>query len=95
MITGRLDDFSRDVDAIDGVDFDQRGVSAADFTSDGISIPDDTNDNATDTEYVQAVRAGSADIGRELDTSDDMARLTIITAREGNEEREGLHRSGG
>ena len=38
---------------------------------------------ATETKYKQAVAAGSVDIGKVLDTSDDTARLTLITSREG------------
>ena len=83
VTTGYIGPVSRAADAIAGVAFDQRGTSAEAFTADGISIADDETTNATDVAYVQAVAAGSADIGKVLDTSDDMARLTIITAREG------------
>ena len=85
-MTGFIRNLSRDVNAVTGVPFDQRGVSAEAFTADGVSIPDDTTTNATDVAYVQAVAAGSANIGKVLDTSDDMARLTIITAREGKKD---------
>ena len=76
--TGFIRSVSRDVDAITGVAFDQRGMEAQ-------APPDDT-DNAADVAYVQAVAAASVDIGKVLDTSDDLARLTIITAREGTED---------
>lgn len=74
-MTGFIGSVSRDVVAVDGVAFDQRGTQATD--------PADDTNNATDVAYVQAVATGSASIGKMLDTSDDMARLTIITAREG------------
>ena len=82
-MTGFIKSVSRAVDTVAGVPFDQRGVSAASFTSDGIQYDDDTTTNAKDVAYVQAVKAGSAKIGKVLDTSDDAARLTIVTAREG------------
>ena len=78
--TGYISSVSRDVDMIDGVPFDQRGDTA------DAAPTNDTTDNAMDVAYVQAVAAGSADIGKVLDTSDDMARLTIVIAREGKED---------
>ena len=83
-VTGFIRSESRTVDAIAGVAFDQRGT-ASDGTSD-TELQDDTSDNAKDVAYVQAVAAGSVDIGKVLDTSDDMAQLTIITAREGKKD---------
>ena len=40
----------------------------------------------TETEYKQAIAAGSVDIGKVLDTSDDKARLLLITHHEGEKE---------
>ena len=76
--TGFVGSVSRGVGATRGVAFDQRGMHA--------TMPEDLTDNAADVAYVQAVGAASVDIGKVLDTSDDMARLTIITAREGKED---------
>lgn len=74
-VTGFIRATIREADAITGVHFDQRGTAATE--------PADDTPNATDVAYVQAVAAGTANIGKTLDTSDDMARLTIISAREG------------
>ena len=76
--TGFIRSVSRDVDAITGVPFDQHGDSAV--------APADDTLNVADVAYVQAVAADSVGIGKVLDTSDDLARLTIITAREGKED---------
>ena len=75
--TGFIVSVSRDVKAITGVPFDQRGDTEE---------TEDVPDNAADIAYVQAVADASVDIGKVLDTSDDLARLTIITAREGKED---------
>ena len=49
----------------------------------GVPFARRTTDGGKDTSYEQAVAAGSIQIGKVVDTSDDTARLTIITAREG------------
>ena len=82
-MTGFIESVSRDVAAIEGEPFDQRGI----LGEIEAALPEDERTtNTADVEYVQAVMAASVDIGKVLDTSDDLARLTIITAREGKED---------
>ena len=66
MITGFLDDVSRDTVASEGQHFVQ-GTGPAD-----------------ETKYKQAVAAGSINIGKTLDTTDDTARLRLITSYQGS-----------
>ena len=49
-------------------------------------VPFEARQTATgkDTAYVQAIVAGSINIGKTLDTSDDKARLTLITSYQGS-----------
>ena len=61
---------TRTTAAEDGVAFAQRDADA-------------TPPTTVDTPYKQAIKEGTITIGKVVDTSDDMARLTIITARQG------------
>ena len=50
----------------------------------GVSFARRTVETGVDTAYKQAVAAGSITIGKVLDTTDDMARLTLVTHYEGS-----------
>ena len=77
-ITGSLDGMHpmRTTAMRDGQAYDQVGDAA--------TAPADDTDNAVAVPYKQAVAAGSITIGKRLDTSDNMARLTLITSYEGD-----------
>ena len=75
MNTGLQNPVARPTSASEGQAFDQRG--------DDMGIETDATDNAADVAYKQAVAAGSINIGKVLDTSDDKSRLTIITSYQG------------
>lgn len=76
MITGFDSNVTRDIAAIPGRAFDDNK------DSDTVNTPTDPSD---DTTYRQAVAAQTLGIGKVADTSDDMARLTIVTGRAGSE----------
>ena len=72
MRTGRVAVVNRAVAAIPGRAFDDN--------EDGDATPLDPSDDVT---YRQAVAAQTFAIGKVLDTTDDMARLTLVTGRAG------------
>ncbi len=74
MVTGFRSNVTRNVAAIAGRAFDDN--------EDGDATPTDPSDDVT---YRQAVAAQAIGIGKVVDSSDDMARLTIVTGRAGSE----------